>query len=380
MARLLLWALAAAAHRAAALVAPRPRVVARPATSLPPPPPPRPSSLATERRRPLVLHAKPIAAADKYTLYESRWAPLFMLSFLAFVSDWVCFATAANPGAFSSATGRDPAEIIDLFLLCNVASCFLFTDIAKAFGLQRVMVAASVLMTAGCFLRSGVDPSTLPDYDMIRLGTALVGFSQPFFQCSPPLLSATWFGARERATATATALNANQLGIAAAFVVGGLVVGDDASKLPAYFLDISAASLVACALTCVFFRSRPPTPPTASAQRAVEKAEAPPEDEPRLFGLRYPRLLIDLLQVEGFNPSLGAFVCSIGVTNVISAFAAEALQRAECPPAELAVVGAAFQVAIVLGGVLVGGYVDETRTFKRTTLVCLMVATACVAS
>ena len=84
--------------------------------------------------------------------------------------------------------------------------------------------------------------------------------------------------------------------------------------------------------------------------------------------------------MEGFNPSLGAFVCSIGVTNVISAFAAEALQRAECPPAELAVVGAAFQVAIVLGGVLVGGYVDETRTFKRTTLVCLMVATACVTS
>ena len=84
----------------------------------------------------------------------------------------------------------------------------------------------------------------------------------------------------------ATALNANQLGIAAAFVVGGLVVGDDASKLPSYFLDISAASLIACALTCVFFRSRPPTPPTASAQRAVEKAQNPTEDEPRLFGLR----------------------------------------------------------------------------------------------
>ena len=129
----LLLACSAAAPRAAALVAPRPRVVARPATSLPPPPPRRPS-LVEQRRRPLALHAKPIAAADKYTLYDSRWAHLFMLSFLAFVSDWVCFATAANPGAFSSATGRDPAEIIDLFLLCNVASCFLFTDIAKAFG------------------------------------------------------------------------------------------------------------------------------------------------------------------------------------------------------------------------------------------------------
>ena len=51
---LLLLACSAAAPRAAALVAPRPRVVARPATSLPPPPPRRPS-LATERRRPLLL-------------------------------------------------------------------------------------------------------------------------------------------------------------------------------------------------------------------------------------------------------------------------------------------------------------------------------------
>lgn len=363
----------ALAHGATALVAPRPHLV-KPSQQPAAITHRRPIDVSARRRH--ILEAKPVAAAEKYTLYPNRWAHLFMLSFLAFVSDWVCFATAANPQAFSSATGRDPAEIIDLFLLCNVLSCFLFTDLAKAFGLQRVMVFASILMTCGCFLRSGVDPTTLPSYDNIRLGTALVGFSQPFFQCSPPLLSATWFGARERATATATALNANQLGIAAAFIVGGLVVGDDASKLPAYFLDISGASVVACVLTCLFFQSRPPTPPTASAAKAVERDK----NEAKPFGLRYPRLLVDLLQVEGFNPSLGAFVCSIGVTNVISAFAAEALQRAECPPTQLAVVGAAFQVAIVVGGVLVGGYVDETRTFKRTTLVCLLVATACVGS
>ena len=133
-----------------------------------------------------------------------------------------------------------------------------------------------------------------------------MGFSQPFFQCSPPLLSATWFGARERATATATALNANQLGIAAAFVVGGLVVGDDASKLPAYFMDISLASGAATLLTCCFFRGRPPTPPTASAARAVEALRsADSADEPRALGLRYPVILSQLVRIEGFNPSRG---------------------------------------------------------------------------
>lgn len=42
-------------------------------------------------------------------------------------------------------------------------------------------------------------------------GTLLVGAAQPFFRCSPALLSATWFGAQERTTATSTALNFNQV-------------------------------------------------------------------------------------------------------------------------------------------------------------------------
>ena len=68
------------------------------------------------------------------------------------------------------------------------------------------------------------------------------------------------------------------------------------------------------------------------------------------------------------------------MTNVVSAFAGESLSRADCPSSELVAVGAAFQVAIVAGGILLGAYVDETRTFKRTTLVCLATALSCVLS
>ena len=38
-----------------------------------------------------------------------------------------------------------------------------FADVAKAFGLRRVMVAASVLMTLGCLLRSGGGPKHGPE-------------------------------------------------------------------------------------------------------------------------------------------------------------------------------------------------------------------------
>ena len=257
-----------------------------------------------------------MASSSEYVVYESRWAHLFMLSALAFVSDWVCFATAANPVAFAAATG-DPlaaSEIIDLFLFANVFSCFLFTDVSRALGLRTCVVGAAALMAAGCLLRSGVDVGGgLPGYNQICAGTVLVGLSQPFFQCSPPLLSATWFPQNERALATATALNANQLGIAAAFVVGGLL------PLPAYFMAISAASVAILALVAAQFRRRPPSPPTASAAQALVAAERRAADGDEggatILGLTYPVALRELLGVPGFAATNAAFVASIGVTN-----------------------------------------------------------------
>jgi hypothetical protein len=65
----------------------------------------------------------------------------------------------------------------------------------------------------------------LPKYTILTIGTVLVGFAQPFFQCTPPLLSAVWFASNERATSSAVALNFN-LGIAAALIVGGYIVNE----------------------------------------------------------------------------------------------------------------------------------------------------------
>jgi hypothetical protein len=75
-----------------------------------------------------------------------------------------------------------------------------------------------------------VGPSTLTEaswasglqpYALLILRIVLVGFHQPCFQCTPTTMSATWFTTNKMASATATALNFNQIGIAVAFLVGG---------------------------------------------------------------------------------------------------------------------------------------------------------------
>lgn len=320
---------------------------------------------------------KPMHAADgppsSYSLYASRWAQLGMLSLLALVSDWACFATAAVPHQFIAATGHDPAQLIDVFLAFNVASCFMYTDISRVLGLRTSTAAAAALMAVGCTLRCGspVDPS-LPSYATLVIGTALVGIAQPFFQCAPPLLSATWFASSERSLATATALNANQLGIAAAFIVGGAAVSDP-ETLKGYLETIAAASFVGLGLTLFFFKDKPPTPPTASA--AAKLCDVPHVGD----AITYPRAMLHLVsKTPGFVPALVAFVGSICVTNLVSAFAGDELERAGCGEA-IAGVGAAFQVAIVLGGIGLGTLVDKTRAYKSVTLACVTTALALLA-
>jgi len=305
-------------------------------------------------------------------LYSQRWIQLAYVSLFALISDWVCFSVAAAPGSWERTFGHDPAELVDLFLFTNVFSCFFYTDVADYFGLRKVIVGAGALMAAGCVLRSGIPfDGSLPSYEIITLGTVFVGAAQPFFQCSPPLLSATWFGANERALATATAINFNQVGIAMAFLVGG-VLGQSAPGLATYFSIITVVTVLASAGSFIQFRDRPPSAPSASAaiREASEKAAGP-----RKFSIQFPATAVALLKQNEFRIPLVGFVASIGVTNIISTFTDSSLRRAGfLDTLNIDLSGAAFQVAIVLGGVFVGGYVDRTKRFKVVTLACLIIS------
>jgi len=86
----------------------------------------------------------------------------------------------------------------------------------------------------------------------------------------------------------------------------------------------------------------------------------------------FPGNAASLFRKPGFLAPLAAFVTSIGVTNVVSAFTETTLHRAGLrDQTTVDLCGAGFQLAIVLGGIVVGGYVDRTKEFKEVTLACL---------
>jgi len=307
------------------------------------------------------------ASCPPPTLYSQRWVQLLILAVLALLSDLVCFSVAATPGTWKKVFGEDPATLIDLFLFTNVFACFMEPYLVRRFGLRVPIVAAAMLMAVGCMLRSGLPfaGEQLPTYAVVVAGTMCVAVAQPFFQCTPPLLSATWFAPNERSLATAVAINFNQVGIATAFLVGGELGGTEGG-LKEYFTLITFASIIVALGSIAFFQERPPTPPSFSA---LEKAEASSSEgeEPS-----FPAQAVELLRTPGFIPPLAAFVVSIAVTNVVGAFMEEKLSRAGISDqGTIDLSGAGFELAIVIGGIILGGIVDRNKEYKNVTLACL---------
>lgn len=342
--------------------------------------------------------------------YPQRWVQLAYLSLLALLSDWICFSVAASPDSFEHAyPGSSAANLIDIFLFTNVVSCFLVTDVVAKFGLGKSIKGAAALMSVGCLLRSGipdlswlggsqivhaadivqsvsqevidvlpdgisdlVDSSTLTEaarvaglepYGLIVLGTIFVGFAQPYFQCTPPMLSATWFASNERATATATALNFNQIGIAVAFLVGGSMANNEVG-IHSYFGLITLLCAVVTAGTILQFQEKPPSPPSKSE---IEKLIRGEKEPPFLESAK------KLFSTKGFSIPLAAFICSISITNIVGTFIDEVMERGGITD-QLGVdlAGAGFELAILLGGIVIGGYVDKTKQYKPVTLACLL--------
>ena len=363
-------------------------------------------------------------------VYPQRWTQLVYLSLLALLSDWICFSVAASPAGFENAyPGASAANLIDIFLFTNVASCFLVTDVVSKFGLEMAIKGAAGIMTLGCLLRSGIpdltwldkigltglgtsianaasdvisggggggsssdlvdmvpqevidvlpdgisdqmDPSTLTEaarmaglepYTFLVFGTILVGFAQPYFQCTPPMLSATWFGSNERATATATALNFNQIGIAVAFLVGGHMAKNEVG-IHDYFGLITLLCAVVTLGTLVQFQNKPPTPPSYSE---IEKLVRGEKELPFIESVK------KLFATPGFSIPLAAFICSISITNVVGTFIDDVMEMGGVTDQlGIDLAGAGFELAILIGGIIIGGYVDKTKQYKPVTLACL---------
>ncbi|KAL3918364.1 MAG: hypothetical protein SGILL_004272 [Bacillariaceae sp.] len=208
-----------------------------------------------------------------FKVYWQRWIMLMYMSALNLLSDWTCYSVAPISLLTEEAFGNiDPERLVVIFLGANAVASACEPLILARLGLRRTVLLGGLLLMVGSIVKSGgLPPITPTNLDKghaetsLYLGFFLVGLSQPLYQCTPALLSASWFPEKERTMATGVALNANQLGIGFAFIFGTLLVAE-ADDIPGYFGLLSQISAIVFIGTLIQFDDAPPTPPSSSAK------------------------------------------------------------------------------------------------------------------
>jgi len=211
--------------------------------------------------------------SEKYKVYWQRWIMLMYLSILNLLSDWTCYSVAPIAVLTSEAFGNiNPEHLVTIFLAANAVSTAMEPILLSRLGLRRTVVFGSFLLMCGSVVKSGGIPGiigtelTKDDAEWrIYAGFLLVGLSQPLYQCTPTLLSCSWFPEKERTFATGVALNSNQLGIGFAFVFGTMLVLSS-EDIPKYFGLLSTMSTLAFVGCFLQFKDAPPTPPSETAR------------------------------------------------------------------------------------------------------------------
>jgi len=80
-----------------------------------------------------------------------------------------------------------------------------------------------------------------------------------------------------------------------------------------------------------------------------------------------------LLGNPGFIFPLSAFIMSIAITNIVGAFIDEVMKRGGITDQlGIDMAGAGFEVGILVGGVIIGGFVDKTKKYKEVTQACII--------
>ena len=98
-------------------------------------------------------------------------------------------------------------------------------------GLRLVCLGGSILVFLGCAVRC-FSTRGLACTILAHLGQIFNGLAGPVAMAAAPVLSATWFPAHERTTATAIMSMSNNLGVALSVIIGPILVpeSDDFSR------------------------------------------------------------------------------------------------------------------------------------------------------
>jgi len=249
-----------------------------------------------------------------------------------------------------------------IWFVIYVPMNFVANYVLDQIGLRAGILLGSILTLIGLWIRVLSEHS----FYYIFAGQILGAIAQPLICNAPQKLSAFWFPSNQRAISTTIASVANPVGVGIGFLIAQGFVSNDAKgqdglkQVRNLMFGTAVLGSIMIAPVLVFFKNRPVSPPSKSAD--TEKYSYK-KSLKNLFG-NWNYLL--------FIISTGLF---FGLYNVLATVLQPILKPFGYTNVEAGNFGAVTIVAGLIGSIVVGVYVDKTKKYKKSILVCSIIST-----
>jgi len=303
---------------------------------------------------------------------------LFSFSILSMSSAWIWITwspVASLAAQFWDVSLRQIDGLSAIYLYVYVPVSFLSMYLTvNCLGLQAGLLVGAAFNAVGAWLRYYY----LSSYYGVYIGTVLCAVAQTFTLSTPPLIAGNWFGADERATATALGVLANQLGTAAG--LGATIVIDftdeeealDTDTVQRYLLLQLYVALAGFVLVACFGGDKPKTPPSIAS--SMRDSGAATTSTRHLDGkTNTPTYFESIRRILGTKRSISfvlSFGAGVGIFYTIPTFISQ-LVPSDFSASTNGWLGVSYQAVGALGSYSCGKWVDKAKNHREMSIVLL---------
>ncbi|CAI2366797.1 unnamed protein product [Moneuplotes crassus] len=257
----------------------------------------------------------------RYTVYGMRWVICIFFTTSIVASGLGMVGMSAITPIISKiydVSGLETSMLVLPFIVLFIPCIFPANYLIENYGISIPVYWASVTLLIGAWIRLLVNVN----FYIVIGGQVIMALGQPFMLSAPAKLSALWFAEKEMAISTTLGSLAAPIGAVTGFLLPLPLIGD--SDAPSdevsvehgksvFFRYILVQNIVitVLGLPIIFFiRNQPPTPPSASAAKALRKK---PVNQCKSIGqlfknIDFITLLISFSMIYSIYTTLGAAV------------------------------------------------------------------------
>ncbi|XP_019850326.1 PREDICTED: disrupted in renal carcinoma protein 2 homolog [Amphimedon queenslandica] len=206
----------------------------------------------------------------EHKTYAGRYYVLVVLSLLCALQNiaWITFSPIVKEAKLSYGLTDIEITLLPAYSpMCFVVLIVPFTWFLQKFGVKIVGVSAAWILAIGCTIRVFIPfvPEASNWIWVMHIGHILIGYVGLPVMILPPIVSSAWFRPKERTLTTAISVCAQAFGQAVGFVMISFLTKHYGIRTMLYVM--AELGVFVAALFTIYFPSKPPTPPSVSAEK-----------------------------------------------------------------------------------------------------------------